>query len=127
MKATSYLSEDDLRQIQLLADDLERSQIEAARAVLGNVSNWIQSDAHLDAADTEADMRAVVIVEFWAMMAGGLPFGWRVCASRHYGGFVYASGPGWESVPSRQTCADMWWGDVWAMEYAERPRLEGSE
>lgn len=70
------------------------------------------------------DMRAVIIVEFWAMMAGGLPFGWRVCESRHYGGFVYASGPGWESVPSRQTCADMWWGDVWAMEYAERPRLE---
>lgn len=55
MKATSYPSEDDLRQIQLLADDLERSQIEAARAVLSNVSNWIQSDAHLDAADTEAD------------------------------------------------------------------------
>tara|TARA_S200002703_G_C3797880_1_gene246435 strand:- start:887 stop:1063 length:177 start_codon:yes stop_codon:yes gene_type:complete len=53
--AKSKRPEDDLRQIQLLADDLERSQIEAARAVLGNVSNWIQSDAHVDAADTEAD------------------------------------------------------------------------
>ena len=70
-----------------------------------------------------ADMRAVVIVEFWAMMAGGLPFGWIVCESRHYGGFVYASGPGWKEVPSRQMCADMWWGDVWAMEYADRPRI----
>lgn len=34
MKAISYLSEDDLRQIQLLADDLERSQIEAALLTL---------------------------------------------------------------------------------------------
>lgn len=56
------------------------------------------------------DMRAVVIVEFWAMMAGALPYGWR---ARRIGGDVECPCP--LSV-ARHT---------WAAEYAARPRLVG--
>jgi len=80
------------------------------------------------------DMRAVVIVEFWAMMAGALPLGWRF-EERDTGPYTYmawASGPGGDiGHPERVQCqyseaeavADLS-GKAWAAEYAARPRLE---
>ena len=68
-----------------------------------------------------ADMRAVVIVEFWAMMAGALPYGWQrrwgVPHPTHRGCWCVAEPDGYD------------WGDIslrdaWAAEYAARPRIE---
>ena len=94
-----------------------------------------------DAAD-RLDMRAVVIVEFWAMMAGSMPYGWKA-KSRHLktkrrGRFVLWSECA--NAPTRtrrsyqdENCQDGWtmWevrslvrGDAWAAEYAARPRME---
>ena len=72
----------------------------------------------LDAAD-RLDMRAVVIVEFWAMMAGALPYGWEISVSGHR-----AWGPGVMTpclhggfrAPETSRLA-------WLAEYAARPRL----
>ena len=80
------------------------------------------------------DMRAVVIVEFWAMMAGSLPFGWRF-EERDAGPYAYmawVSGSGGDiGHPQRVQCsyseaeavADLS-GKAWAAEYAARPRME---
>lgn len=56
-----------------------------------------------------ADMRAVVIVEFWAMMAGALPYGW---SARRIGGEV--------GRPCPLDVAR----HAWSAEYAARPRIE---
>ena len=65
------------------------------------------------------DMRAVVIVEFWAMMAGALPFGWQRRGWDIYGPrplrSVYAPPWGDRWLPVRE---------AWGAEYAARPRLD---
>lgn len=80
----------------------------------------------LEAAD-RLDMRAVVIVEFWAMMAGGLPYAWHWAPSpltsrsiKPLRCAMHATGA---DVPSR---ADWSVDDIWAAEYAARPRMEGA-
>ena len=62
-----------------------------------------------------ADMRAVVIVEFWARyMLDELPWGWHwVCVG---GGHVAAP-------PGGGMCADSA-SEAWAWDIAARPRLE---
>ena len=72
-----------------------------------------------DEEDTIADalndiLAGCVVVEFWAMMAGALPYGWHWLwvIDRHR-----AIRPG-----GVETCETE--GDAWAAEYAARPRME---
>lgn len=58
------------------------------------------------------DMRGVVIVEFFAMLAGALPFGW----SWRRGLLHYPGGGHFVNVSDAGRFA-------WAAEYRERPRL----
>lgn len=81
-----------------------------------------------------ADMRAVVIVEFWAMMGGCLPYGWEWCItypSEHEQRFL-ARGPGvclecdikvvdsWSHYEAEEALR----ADAWAADYRRQPRLE---
>ncbi len=84
-------------------------------------------DRLMDELGYRCDMRAVVIVEFWAMMAGGLPYAWHWAPSpltsrsiKPLRCAMHATGA---DVPSR---ADWSVDDIWAAEYAARPRMEGA-
>jgi len=85
-------------------------------------------DRLMDELGYRCDMRAVVIVEFWAMMAGALPFGACEDAEEAAGRTVCA-GAGWAWV----LCHDEIAGPrrvqrlAWAAEYAARPRIEVGE
>jgi len=86
-------------------------------------------DRLMDELGYRCDMRAVIIVEFWAMMAGALPYGWSAHPSDVVSGYVYAEHSDGSSVASRNPLhrwADEMaaWADAWAAEYAARPRLE---
>ena len=74
-------------------------------------------DRLMDELGRRCDMRAVVIVEFWAMMAGGLPYGTYEYCSAH----LYVPG----GPPPFYTWEDDATRRAWAAEYAARPRLEG--
>ena len=68
------------------------------------------------------DMRAVIILEFWAMMAGALPFGWDISSCGHQ-----AWGPGMSGTKSRELeygLGEIVAREAWAAEYTARPRLE---
>ena len=75
------------------------------------------------------DLRGVVIVEFWAMMSGALPFGWREYAESH--GYCALGPEGSGCRVPKKTDGETWLDAVlrlssaaWAAEYAARPRLE---
>ena len=85
-----------------------------------------------------ADMRAVVIVEFWAMMAGSLPYGWQmqfVVFDRNnvnWFAAVHSSletteprmeDPGLRDKNDNVHLPEVVW-DAWAEEYAARPRMD---
>jgi len=82
-----------------------------------------------------ADMRAVVIVEFWAgFMAGGLPYGWQMRAENvdEYEHDLSVVGPGsrikcdfrvtdsWSHYAAEEMLREK----AWAAEYAARPRMD---
>ena len=88
----------------------------------------------LNDAACRLDMRAVVIGEFWAMMAGALPYGWQMRAENveEYEQEFSVVGPG-----SRIKCdfrtTDSWShyaaeemlrAKAWSAEYAARPRMD---
>ena len=88
----------------------------------------------LNDAACRLDMRAVVIVEFWAMMAGALPYGWQMRADNvaEYEYEFSVVGPGahikcdfrvtdsW----SHYAAEEMLRAKAWAAEYAARPRMD---
>jgi len=79
-------------------------------------------DRLMDELGYRCDMRAVIIVEFWAMMAGALPFGWDISSCGHQ-----AWGPGMSGTKSRELeygLGEIVAREAWAAEYTARPRLE---
>lgn len=69
------------------------------------------------------DMRAVVIVEYWAMMAGALPYGsFERYDSREW--VIVGAGEAWEVDACGKNSAELARA-CWAAEYRERPREVG--
>ena len=109
-------------------------------ARLGHGSRLLAQAAAMNRDEIEAqlgqriDMRAVVIVEFWAMMAGALPYGWQMRADNvaEYEYEFSVVGPGahikcdfrvtdsW----SHYAAEEMLRAKAWAAEYAARPRMD---
>ena len=80
----------------------------------------VDGDAEDAAADALEEMRCgVIIVEFWAMMAGALPFG---CYP--YDGVAYiGAGESWGVESSHEKIKR----EAWTAEYRARPRLDGDQ
>ena len=103
--------------------EMSSVEIDSAGSVTVSVDHPLTGvPLHVDGV-TFFDMRAVVIVEFWAMMAGALPYGWYINGCQRGSSFRMPVGPmgaGTEIAADHQSAVCV----AWAAEYAARPRLE---